>query len=221
MRPKVIIMHIAVKAGEAQKNELLAKGFSPGVTITWLGKHDVLSSVKADAFIDLLFDNEFIAASEFIHGKPVFVDAICCTAKQIGYDNYFRINGWGGFLERPLIEVAAINDAAKAIAEPVLRTLGWKFTWVPDEPGLIAARIISMIINEAYFALGDGISTKAEIDTAMKLGTNYPYGPFEWAEKIGLEKIYFLLKKLQQQHANRYAVAALLEQEVNNNGIIT
>ena len=49
----------------------------------------------------------------------------------------------------------------------------------PDIPGFISARVVSMIINEAYFALEEEVSSKEEIDTAMKLGTNYPYGPFD------------------------------------------
>jgi 3-hydroxybutyryl-CoA dehydrogenase len=53
-----------------------------------------------------------------------------------------------------------------------------------------------MIVNEAFIALKEGVSTKEEIDIAMKLGTNYPYGPFEWAEKIGTERIKNLLSKL-------------------------
>ena len=57
-----------------------------------------------------------------------------------------------------------------------------------------------MMINEAYMALQDGVSTMDEIDIAMKLGTNYPYGPFEWAEKIGREKITALLEKLSLQN---------------------
>jgi 3-hydroxybutyryl-CoA dehydrogenase len=75
---------------------------------------------------------------------------------------------------------------------------------VPDEIGFITPRVVSMIINEAFIALKEGVSTKGEIDTAMKLGTNYPYGPFEWAEKIGVEKIKSLLDKLSMQE-KRYA----------------
>ena len=71
--------------------------------------------------------------------------------------------------------------------------------WTPDDYGFIAARIIAMIINEAYYALQENVSTKQQIDIAMKLGTNYPYGPFEWSEKIGIEKIYLLLKKLSDK----------------------
>ena len=69
-----------------------------------------------------------------------------------------------------------------------------------------------MIINEAYFALEEGVSTKEEIDTAMKLGTNYPYGPFEWAKKIGLKNIFQLLDKLHKTNL-RYEPAALLKKE--------
>jgi len=77
----------------------------------------------------------------------------------------------------------------------------------------VTPRVISMIINEAYFALDEGISSKEEIDTAMKLGTNYPYGPFEWSEKIGLKKIYDLLIALTTTNS-RYKPAPRLEQEV-------
>jgi 3-hydroxybutyryl-CoA dehydrogenase len=66
-----------------------------------------------------------------------------------------------------------------------------------------------MIVNEAFYALGENISTKDEIDLAMKLGTNYPQGPFDWAEKIGIEKIYSLLKKLSQKE-ERYIPAPAL-----------
>jgi 3-hydroxybutyryl-CoA dehydrogenase len=66
-----------------------------------------------------------------------------------------------------------------------------------------------MIINEAYLSLEEGVSSKEEMNTAMRLGTNYPYGPFEWAEKIGMEHIARLLQALSRQQV-RYAPAPLL-----------
>jgi 3-hydroxybutyryl-CoA dehydrogenase len=180
-----------------------------------------MQAAHADAYFDLLFDNELMAGNDFIAEKPVFVNAVTCTAKEIGHSNYIRLNAWPGFLQRPVMEMAAMNEGAKAGAEKILHALGWQYIWAPDEPGMVTARVISMIINEAYFGLADGISTRHEIDIAMKLGTNYPYGPFEWAQKIGLQNIYFLLKKLQEQYGNRYAAAGMLEQEVKKNGLIT
>ena len=84
--------------------------------------------------------------------------------------------------------------------------------WLADDYGFIAARIIAMIINEAYYALEENVSTKEQIDIAMKLGTNYPYGPFEWSEKIGLKNILSLLQKLSKQN-NRYTISSLLVHE--------
>ena len=74
-------------------------------------------------------------------------------------------------------------------------------------------RTIAMIVNEAYFALEANVSTKQDIDVAMKLGTNYPYGPFEWSKKIGLQEIYNLLNLLTTID-QKFTPCKLLEQEV-------
>ena len=55
-----------------------------------------------------------------------------------------------------------------------------------------------MIINEAHFAFDEQLSSREEIDVAMKLGTGYPYGPFEWAEKIGIQQVKLLLNKMAE-----------------------
>ncbi len=69
-----------------------------------------------------------------------------------------------------------------------------------------------MIINEAYFTLDEEVSSKEEIDTAMKLGTNYPYGPFAWGETIGLKHVSVLLSTLAKTNA-RYTASSLLQKE--------
>jgi 3-hydroxybutyryl-CoA dehydrogenase len=92
------------------------------------------------------------------------------------------------------------------------KKLGKEICWVPDQAGFITPRVVASIINEAFFALSEAVSTKAEIDTAMKLGTNYPYGPFEWAAKIGLSNVATLLQKLEKEQP-RYAPCPLLVQE--------
>lgn len=125
------------------------------------------------------------------------------------HPNIWRFNGWNGFMERTNWEIAGFEDER---VQKIMNALGKKITWVPDEPGLIAARVIAMIINEAYYALGEKVSTKEEIDLAMKLGTNYPYGPFEWCNKIGIGNIYTLLQTLAATD-NRYTPAPALINE--------
>jgi len=122
-----------------------------------------------------------------------------------------RINAWEGFLKRPLVEIAGNNDEYNMMAAKTLNALGWKYVWTADDHGFISARIVAMIINEAYYALEEKVSTKEQIDVAMKLGTNYPVGPFEWSEKIGINNIYELLRKLSMEN-DRYTIAPLLRQ---------
>ncbi|MGC4101537.1 3-hydroxyacyl-CoA dehydrogenase family protein [Ferruginibacter sp.] len=145
--------------------------------------------------------------------KPVFINSVIKTLQQLNApSNVLRINGWSGFLQRPVWEIAGSPDDNSRL---ILEKMNKRISPVKDEPGFIAARIIAMIINEAYFALGDAVSTKADIDTAMKLGTNYPYGPFEWAEKIGIKNIFLLLQQLTITDT-RYLPAPALAATQNN-----
>lgn len=196
-------MRIAIKAHPAQKEEWLARPTTANVEIAWVAT-DV---PEADAYIDLCFE-EYGPAFATVTDRPVFVNAVIETLDELP-PNVSRINAWNGFLKRDITEVVLRNESATQVVDQ----LGWKYVNAPDLPGMIAARTICMIINEAYFALGDGVSTKPEIDIAMKLGTNYPLGPFEWSNRIGLHRVYRLLKKLSEND-HRYQPAPALEQEL-------
>ena len=144
---------------------------------------------------------------------PVFINSINTTLSEINAaQNILRINAWPGFIEKEIWEIAGDKTLA---AEDVLKKCGKKFIYVHDEPGLASARIIALIINEAFFAKGENISSENDIDVAMKLGTNYPHGPFEWCKIIGPDNIYSLLKKLSLTEP-RYIPAPELEKEINN-----
>ncbi|MBA4198646.1 MAG: hypothetical protein C0459_13945 [Chitinophaga sp.] len=199
-------MKIAVIANNEQKEEWLYKGFNADIEIIW---NDV--AAEADVYFDLLFERNG-ASFNNISYKPVFVNAVITTCKELP-DNYIRLNAWNGFLKRNIIEVAGINK--EAVLKEVMNALGWNYQLTADEPGFIAARIIAMIINEAYFALQDNVSTKEAIDIAMKLGTNYPFGPFEWCNKLGLPNVYLLLKTLSIND-NRYILSEKLTEELKS-----
>jgi 3-hydroxybutyryl-CoA dehydrogenase len=173
---------------------------------------DFVTQQDADAFFNLK-DNSILPEFALLN-KPVFINEVIQTLAELNAaTNILRINGWAGFLQRPAWEIAgSVNKNCSSI----FQYLGIKTIVLADEPGFIAARIIAMVINEAYFAVAEAVSSKTEIDTAMKLGTNYPYGPFEWANLIGRKSVLELLQKLSSTD-KRYQPAELLVKEVNEN----
>ncbi len=75
----------------------------------------------------------------------------------------------------------------------------------------IAARILAVVVNEAASAVAEGVASPAGIDTAMRLGTNYPFGPLEWGERIGLGHVVRTLEGLHARVPDgRYRVVPLL-----------
>ena len=76
----------------------------------------------------------------------------------------------------------------------------------------VALRVISCIVNEAYLTLSEGVATAEDIDKAMKLGANYPKGPFEWAEEIGASSILQTLDSLRATHGDAYLAAPSLRE---------
>lgn len=204
-------MTIVVAASDEQWNEVNRLG----INIDWQRVDDAKEfdqHTNADAFFSL--QNNTVLPGFGSFKKPVFINSVVESLTELqAPENVLRINGWATFLSRPVWELAGHIDENIL---SIFNSLNIKINTVKDEPGFITARIIAMIINEAYFAVEDNVSSKTEIDTAMKLGTNYPYGPFEWAEMIGTNNILSLLQKLNSTDA-RYQPSELLIKEASAN----
>ena len=206
-------MTVAILADEVLKQELLAKKLPEGIAVVWTDSVRALTVADADVYIDLLFEPDVERTQHLkrLLPKPVIVNSVSYTTKKIGAD-FIRINAWPGLLQRPVIEVALAPTTSEAIVKDIFDQLQWNYVVAPDIAGMITARVLATIINEAYYTLGARVSTREEIDIAMKLGTSYPYGPFEWSAKIGLRRIYELLTELSNVD-KRYTPAPLLKEE--------
>lgn len=192
-------MQVVVLSNDVLKEELLSDSSSLNEEIIWIENlHQINEHQNADIFIDLLFDAEHITMLQSLLSKTVIINSVEKTLAEID-PSFIRINAWPGFLKSSTIEASSLNDKSKEVVQKVFALFKKKLEWLPDESGFVTPRVISMIINEAFIALKEGVSTREEIDTAMKLGTNYPYGPFEWAEKIGMERVDSLLVRLQKK----------------------
>ena len=203
-------MDLLLLADENRKNEFLS-AVSPTVfTTQWFDHLPVEENdLHADLLVDLLFENnpERINWLQQTRIPCVMVNWMENNVP----DQLIRINGWPGFTGRELLECACPDEQIRLQAERIAGQMGRTIEWTPSEIPFISQSIVSGIINEAYLALQEDTATQEGIDTAMKLGTNYPFGPFEWAERIGHKNIvHFLDYNLRE---NTYGHVSILLKE--------
>jgi 3-hydroxybutyryl-CoA dehydrogenase len=153
--------------------------------------------------------------------QTILTSSVLVTvAEQAGWVRHpERLVGIGAFptlMSGRLIELAAALSTSRAhlaTAVEMMALAGKEVSVVQDRVGMVLPRILCMLINETAFALTEEIASPQDIDTAMKLGTNYPLGPVEWGKKAGFSNVLMLLNALQADlQEERYRVAPLLKQ---------
>ncbi|MFK0152363.1 3-hydroxyacyl-CoA dehydrogenase [Streptomyces sp. NPDC090493] len=93
----------------------------------------------------------------------------------------------------------------------LFQALGKQVSVIGDVPGMIVARTVARIVDLAHDAVAKGVATEEDIDTAMRLGVNYPLGPFEWSRRLGRDFAYDLLDDLHlRDPSGRYAPSLAL-----------
>jgi len=113
----------------------------------------------------------------------------------------------------------ATSEAAARAAEAFFSSLGRHAEWVGDAPGLVLGRIVAQLVNEAAFALGDGVGAAEDIDAGMVLGLNHPRGPLEWGDAIGPPGVLAILGGLWDEYREeRYRPAPALLRTVRAGG---
>ncbi|HEX4876969.1 MAG TPA: 3-hydroxyacyl-CoA dehydrogenase family protein [Chitinophagaceae bacterium] len=204
-------MKLAVIASEEQKKILLAAGTVTTAEVLWMTAPAVANDING--YIDLLYNGQPERAKALAENENTLVIINAVDKTLAGFpSNIVRINGWPGFIDRPVLEAAGENEEMRKKTGEIFSIFNKQILWSPDRPGLISARVICTVINEAYLSLEENVSTKEAIDTAMKLGTNYPFGPFEWCEKIGRKNVVGLLKEMSKE-SDRYNPSGLLTAE--------
>lgn len=183
--------------------------------------HSTLENLESfNAIFDFVVSEEpetfgFYEDTEHIN---LFVNAPKLTLSELAFFNdtnsinLFGFNGLPTFLNREVLEVSLLKEDNKELLKSLCDSLNTDFQLVDDRVGMVTPRIIFMIINEAFYTVQEGTATKEDIDQGMKLGTNYPFGPFEWAEKIGIDNIYELLEALYEDtKEERYKICPALK----------
>ena len=114
-----------------------------------------------------------------------------------------------------LIRGLQTSDGTYTVAEELTRAVGKTPVQIKNSPGFVVNRMLCPMINEAIFALGEGLATAAEIDDAMKLGANHPIGPLALGDLIGLDVQLAVMQVLYEGFKDpKYRPAPLLVEMV-------
>ncbi|MBD2769260.1 3-hydroxyacyl-CoA dehydrogenase [Hymenobacter sp. BT664] len=156
-------------------------------------------------------------------GRPVFVEASCAALPESLGDeietaapatSFFGFCGLPTLLNRALLEVSLQQEVDRQRLADVCTALGTAYRVVENRVGLVTPRVICQIINEACYTVQEGTASLQDVDLGMKLGTNYPHGPFVWANALGVERVYTVLEALwNDTHDERYKICPLLKRQ--------
>lgn len=174
-----------------------------------------------DVIFDLSFDSQENQLTYYsgLKGKAVFVGAVKKQLAMAAHQHNKSIecclvgmNTLPTFINRSLVELSLLHLADETIVAQIMKRLNLNYRLVGDRVGMVTPRIVCMIINEACYTLQEGTADMKDIDTSMKLGTNYPQGPFEWADKIGITNVYQTLEAIYNDTKDeRYKICPLLK----------
>lgn len=154
------------------------------------------SVTELDELLLLETEGETALALSVKHRRPVVVYDLCAS-------------------DTVVLAAAATNaPAATDKAVHYFQRQGKKVLRIADYPGLLVWRTVAMLVNEALDALQKGVASAQDIDTAMRLGVNYPQGPLAWGESLGWRRVLRLLENLHHHYGEeRYRPGSLLRQK--------
>jgi 3-hydroxybutyryl-CoA dehydrogenase len=125
------------------------------------------------------------------------------------------LGGAIGFHTLPTLGLVELTGKRVDAVESFFSSLGLHVAWAGDAPGLVLGRIVAQLVNEACFAVGEGVGSEDDVDDGMMLGLNHPRGPFAWLELVGAPHVLGLLDALHAELGEeRYRVAPLLRRKL-------
>jgi 3-hydroxybutyryl-CoA dehydrogenase len=216
-------MKILARGEKTKTDELKLKLSSSNVRLDVLDDTDLKAHNLSEYHLifDLGFDNHPQQLKYFagLRDVPVVVSAVKVQLAAAIYEYgrnpeclLFGINALPGFINRKFAEVSAFDVEQREQLEKIFSQLDWQTQWVDDRVGMVSPRILFMIINEACYTVQEGTATISDINTSMRLGTNYPMGPFEWANHIGIKHVYETLEAIYKDtHDERYMICPLMK----------
>ncbi len=212
--------------GRGVKKETLTQGEAEAALARIALTTDSAAFADADLVIEAATENEGVKAKIFAglvgHLKPEALlatntSSISITRLAAATDRPDRFTGLHFFNPVPvmtLVEIIpglATSDATRTAMLAFAARIGKTAIVAADAPSFIVNRVLCPMLNEAIFALGEGVGSVVDIDTGLKLGANHPMGPLTLADFVGLDTLLSIMQVMQAATGDpKYRPAPLL-----------
>lgn len=141
----------------------------------------------------------------------VFADAYATDLARCKTAHADRLVGYGllgALSSQSVVEVVdapACSDDSLELAQELFEALGKRVVLVEPAAGLFLGRVVASIVNEAVTVVDEGVASPDDVDTAMRLGTNYPIGPIAWGREIGGARLARILNRVAAEDGKAFA----------------
>jgi 3-hydroxybutyryl-CoA dehydrogenase len=158
---------------------------------------------------EILAELDSLLGPETVFFADAYTTDLQLSARRMRHPE--RVVGYGilgSFESQSTVEVAdseAVSDDALELAQELFAALGKGVVLVEDVPGLFLGATVGSIVNEAMIAVAQDVASPEDVDTAMRLGANYPIGPVAWGREIGGARIAAILKRLAAAQGEAFA----------------
>jgi len=222
---------IAASLDRLVKKEKLSAQDSAAARARVRGTTQYADLARADLVIEAATENLEVKlrimkqADDIIRPQAVLAtntSSISITALAAATAHPERVIGMHFFNPVPLMGLVELirglltNDETQGAAAGFIRRIGKTAINVRNSPGFAVNRVLCPMINEAIFALQEGIASAADIDEGMRLGCNHPIGPLALADLVGLDTLLSVLEVFQRDYGDpKYRPAPLLREMVS------
>jgi 3-hydroxybutyryl-CoA dehydrogenase len=140
-------------------------------------------------------------------GRPatdLAVERVFGTDNVVVFD---LVHDWGSVSHAGIAVADQAGPDSASRAAGLFQAIGCSVSRVDDTPGLVVMRTVAQLAAVAADAVNEGVGSAADVDIAMRLGTNYPSGPLEWADRLGADRIATVLDNMHAGYGeDRYRV---------------
>lgn len=183
-------------------------GWATGLIDRLLAAGVEVDAVAAGGPGHLIFDGLHLVPTDGRTATELAADQTFGTHNVVVFD---LVHDWDSVTRLGIAAADQAEEDTAVRAAALFQSFGAKVSLLDDSHGLVVMRTVAQLAAVAADTVGQGIAAATDIDTAMKLGTNYPSGPLEWADRIGVDRIAAVLSNLRAGFGeDRYRVPAYI-----------